>query len=47
MPESLQGGERGDKMQDAITALDTAISSLEESASSIDSTNEEIETAKS
>lgn len=30
MPESLQGGEKGDVAQAAVDALDTAASSLEE-----------------
>ncbi|ECB6312489.1 hypothetical protein EZ749_20120 [Salmonella enterica subsp. enterica serovar Chailey] len=32
LPESLQNGERGDAMQTAIAALDTAVSALEETS---------------
>lgn len=30
LPESIQAGERGDRMQDAIGALEEALSSLED-----------------
>lgn len=32
LPESFQYGEKGDKMQEGIDALDNAISSLEEAS---------------
>lgn len=40
MPESLQGGEKGDAAQSAIDALESALSSLDEAIDSInESTN--------
>jgi len=36
MPESLQGGEKGDIAQTAIDEMDSAISSLDEAISSIE-----------
>ena len=35
MPESLQGGEKGDKAQTAIDALDNAVSSMQEVESNL------------
>lgn len=48
LPESLQGGERGDQMQEAIQYLDDAISGIEEASGLIDSSREpdESETAQ-
>ena len=40
MPESLQGGERGQKCEDAVSYLEDAINSLEEILSSIESASE-------
>lgn len=36
LPESMQGGDRGDVMQDAIQYLDEAINGVEEACSLID-----------
>jgi hypothetical protein len=35
MPESLQGGEKGTAMEEAVSNLDEAISNLEETVSNI------------
>lgn len=36
MPESLQGGEKGENAQTAIDALESAISSMEEAEGQLD-----------
>lgn len=41
MPENMQGGERGDKMQEAIEAMDTAITSLEDFNGQLGELNDE------
>lgn len=41
MPENMQGGERGDKMQEAIEAMDTAITSLEDFNGQLGGLNDE------
>jgi polyhydroxyalkanoate synthesis regulator phasin len=40
MPESLQGGDKGDAAQAAIDALESAVSSLEEAVGSLEEATE-------
>lgn len=40
LPESLQEGERGQKMEEAADALDTAVSDLEDMESSLEECKE-------
>lgn len=46
LPEGLQEGEKGDRMQEAIDSLDDAINSLDDIRDNIDSLIEQIENAR-
>lgn len=40
MPESLQGGEKGDRAEQAVSELEDAVNSIDEAMSSIQTTIE-------
>lgn len=41
LPDSLRTGEKGDKMYEAIEALESAVSSIEDALSSLDDATQE------